>query len=417
MPKIPLPHVCIITPYCYPLFNPTVQTPFGGSEVRIALIAKELARRGAFRVSLVVGDHGMPHIEQRDGVTLYSLVDRPIWGIPTPKNLSSSATPSLLTRVSRLVCAQFDALNAKYSKSSPLEGQVGPYVITPEMITIYDEVNADIYVVPGNSQFSTEVAFYTKLRGKKYVFLAGSDFDYYPEYKQYPDRQDMYGVPFVLKTYAIESANAHIVQSERQASLLQDGYGRIGTVIKNPIDLTLRFPRDPAAQNILWVGKSEERIKRPSLLLELARQLPQYPFTFILTRAIEKTHEECLKLAEQLPNVTLIERLPFVEIERYFAKARLNLNTSVFEGFPNTFLQAAKYGVPTVSIQVDPCGMLAEHCSGLVCGGDFEKLKANVSAVMTDDALYDQLGRQALAYVHAHHDKNVIIPKYEQVLK
>ena len=65
----------------------------------------------------------------------------------------------------------------------PLQsGQVGSYVIEARYLSIYDEVNADIYLVPGNSQFSGEMAFYCQQRGKKYVFLAGSDIDFSPEY-------------------------------------------------------------------------------------------------------------------------------------------------------------------------------------------------------------------------------------------
>lgn len=414
--KNTLPHICITSLYCYPLFNPAVHTPFGGTEVRIALIAKELARRGKYRISLIVGDHGLQHIEQREGVTLYTLMGRVIWGVcPTvdPSCPKLGWSRRLMGQVQR----QIDVLKLKIPGFSPLAGQIGSYVITPEKIRIYDEVRADVYIMPGNSHFSADMAFYARQHRKKYVFLSGSDYDYYPEFKKYPDRTDMYGTLFALKTYAIESADAHIVQSERQAALLRNGYGRIGKVIKNPIDVNPKFPRNLASQKILWVGKSDERVKRPSIVLELARQLPRFSFVMILNRNIDETHAECIGLAKQLPNVTLIERVPFEEIERYFANARLHLNTSVFEGMPNTFLQAAKYGVPTVSIQVDPGEMLSRHGIGLVSNGDFELFKAHVSEVMTNDNLYKQLSTQALVYVHAYHDKNRIMDQYEQALQ
>jgi glycosyltransferase involved in cell wall biosynthesis len=284
------------------------------------------------------------------------------------------------------------------------------------MVSIYDEIDADLFMVPGNSQYSGEAAFFCRKRGKKFVFLSGSDIDYLPDYKLYPSRNDMYAVPHVVKTYAIENAALHIVQNERQAVLLREGYGRSCFIVKNPIDPTPQFSRNPDPRTILWVGKSDERTKRPSLLFDLIGRMPEYQFVVIMPLADPAVHEECLKRARNLPNVTLLERVPFDVIESYFANARLHLNTSVFEGFPNTFLQAAKYGVPTLALKVDPGNMLSEHGCGLICGDDLSRLESDVHSMMTDSPKYRQVEQRSLRYVREYHDKEVIIPKYEQAL-
>ncbi|MBZ5500373.1 MAG: glycosyltransferase [Acidobacteriia bacterium] len=380
------------------------------------MIAKEVAQRGNLHVTLIVGDHGQPHVEHRHAVVLYSWIGRAIWGIPAqePKPIIPAHKQGLIESLNTTLRVGISAIKRKHSQAAPLGGQVGPYTITQEMISIYDEVDADIYVVPGNSQFSGEAAFYCRQRGKKYVFLSGSDYDYSPEYKTSPDQYDMYSVPHALKLYAIENAALHIVQNERQANLLRDEYGRSSVIIKNPIDLKPLFPRNATARTILWVGKSDERTKRPSMMLELARQLPQYRFVMVMTFTVKETHDRCIKEASTLSNVTLLERIPFSQIERFFADARLHVNTSTVEGFPNTFLQAAKYGVPTLSIQVDPGEMLSKYGCGLVCAGDFEQLRDKVQTAMTNDVLYSILSRQSEKYVRESHDKNLIIPKYEQ---
>jgi len=405
------PKLCITSPWNYPLFNPDNQTHFGGWEVRVALLARELARRGNFQVNLVVGDHGQPHVEQFNGVNLYSWVGREIWGISSPENSKPR---------NNQLAQWFDQYIPFSSRNKPqamLSGQIGSYLITPGMIEIYDEVDADIYMVPGNSQFSGEAVFFTRQRGKKYIFLAGSDMDFYPEYKQSPDNLDIYSVPYALKTYAIENADALILQNEDQIEMLQKGYNRTGFLVRNPMDLTLAFSRYNEARTILWVGKSDERVKRPSLVFELARKLPEYQFVVIMNLALPETHAQCLSQAKALSNVTLIERVPFEEVERYFAAARLFMNTSSFEGFPNTFLQAAKYGVPIIALDVDPGGMLSRYNCGITCGGAFERFVESVQRLMTDNDLYAKIGTACLNYVRTYHDANIVIEQYENVFR
>jgi glycosyltransferase involved in cell wall biosynthesis len=227
----------------------------------------------------------------------------------------------------------------------------------------------------------------------------------------------MYQEPHFLKTYAIEHASLHIVQTQRQENLLKQGYEINSIVIRNPIDLTIIYPRSTAPETILWVGKADERIKRPSLVLALARRLPDQPFVVILNKTIAETYSRCLEEARSLPNITLIERVSFKEIERYFASARLFVSTSVFEGFPNTFLQAAKYGVPIVSTDVDPGGMLTQHGCGITCGGDFELFVESVQRLLADNELCAKMSKIALHYVRTYHDKDIVIAQYEKVFR
>ena len=137
----------------------------------------------------------------------------------------------------------------------------------------------------------------------------------------------------------------------------------------------------------------------------------------IINQGLPETHEICLNEAGTLPNVTLIERVPFEEVERYYAAARLLVNTSIFEGFPNTFLQAAKYGVPIISTDVDPGGMLSVHGCGIACGGDFEKFVESVQRLMANNDLYSTMSSASLHYVRKYHDKDVVIAQYEKTFQ
>ena len=436
-PKNNRSKICFVSPYSYPLFNPGQETPFGGSEVRVSQIAKNLAKRGHFEISLIVFDHGQLHIEERDGITIYSWCEKPYLHsseILSPRADKDRSLYSIARRIrKKLIGGENPLWRNCYSWAQKLfrgiryfyqilralftskAQRIGRYIFEQRNLAIYEEIDADIYIMHGNSELSAELAFYCRNQGKKYIFLAGSDMDYYPEYKTQPRQRDIYYVPYSLKTFAIENAHAHIVQNERQAGLLQEGYGRSSTLIRNPIDLNRLYPRNPLANNILWVGKSDERVKQPSLVLKLARQLPEFDFVIIMNPAVLETHHLCLSEAKKLPNVNMIEQVPFEKIESFFANARLHLNTSLFEGFPNTFLQAAKYGVPTLALNVDPGKMLSKHGCGHYFEGDFENIKIYIRKLMRNDRLTKKIEKQALSYVKKFHDQDLIIQQYEDL--
>ncbi len=457
------PKVCIVSPFCYPLFNPEIRgAHFGGWEVRTYTIAKELARRGNVDVSMVVWDHGQPPVEQRAGVTLYAWQGKPNphrdpadsvraeTGTPVSDGTAGADVPLLaraefdhwlaahthkLGRWLLRALAQGVILSARAGLQFVVQlavvwrdvarrvgwllrepfGYIGNYIVAKKDVAIYDRINADIYMMPGNNYTAGELAYYCRARGKKYVFLAGSDPDYDPAFRLDLGAMGLYSVPNYLRVYAIESATAHIAQNARQVATLKNVYGRDAVLIRNPLDLTPAFPRNPAAQTILWVGSSDDRVRRPSRMLDLAERLPEYQFVMVMVPLIAETDRACWARARALPNVTMFGRTPFAEIERFFADAKLFVNTSVFEGFPNTFLQAAKYGVPIVTLKVDPGEMLSQHGCGIASGDDLERLSETVRRMMTDAELYARASAACQRYVRAYHDQERIIPQYEQV--
>jgi glycosyltransferase involved in cell wall biosynthesis len=164
------------------------------------------------------------------------------------------------------------------------------------------------------------------------------------------------------------------------------------------------------------VGSADDRVRRPSMFLELATRMPECKFVMILVPAMDETERRCKELASQLTNVTLVGRTPFRDIERYYAEAKLLVNTSKFEGFPNSFLQAAKYGVPIVAAAVDPGGMLLKFGCGLVSNDDIEMLESNVRRMLSDDALYGKCSENSLRYVSEYHDSRKVIPWLEAAL-
>lgn len=423
-----LPRICIVAPFAYPLFAPECGGAFGGSEVRAAFIARELVRRRGFDVHLVVYDHGQPEVESREGVTIHhrrgerpppvpSLPPRPF----TRAWLRSRRPATIFGRLAFRALAGVHGAAARVRASrrrlrGPVEGIAGyvdEYPILERRLALYESIGAAVWLVaPGGLFESAEVAFHCRRRNRAFIYLASSDSDLATAADA---ASAPVGDPSRVQSWAIANATAHVLQNDRQDRLLRAGWERSGFVWPNPVD-PIRV-RDPAPEpgTVLWIGKSSTA-KAPERVLELAGRLPQVRFLLVLNPVDGAMHRRCLEHARRLGNVRVTEYVRFSEVEELFATADVLVNTSAVEGFPNAFLQAAKYGVPVVSLTVDPGGMLEEHGAGFACGGDPVLLAARVAALIDDRRLRAEVSERAMRYVREVHDSRKLIGALEEFL-
>ena len=69
--------------------------------------------------------------------------------------------------------------------------------------------------------------------------------------------------------------------------------------------------------------------------------------------------------AFRLKNMRFINAVPHKDMRSIFAEAKFLVNTSDFEGFPNTFIEAALENTPVISMKVDPNKMFSCHGAGI----------------------------------------------------
>ncbi|MFN6204525.1 MAG: glycosyltransferase family 4 protein, partial [Acidobacteriota bacterium] len=228
---------------------------------------------------------------------------------------------------------------------------------------------------------------------------------------------DNYGNNAGYAYQALMQADWIITQTERQAVLLKERFDRPAQVLRNPIDLNdsqLTGPRtSPPTPACLWIGKSDS-VKRPEILIDLARQLPEFQFTMVMNRSNAEIHATIVN--EAPANVQIIEKVPISQIESLFQEASFLINTSIFEGFPNTFLQAGKYGVPVVSLNVDPDDFIHKYMCGITTNGDFVQIVDGLRSLHLDTDRYQQYSKNIFNYAKDHHDLNGIGNDFNQMI-
>lgn len=195
----------------------------------------------------------------------------------------------------------------------------------------------------------------------------------------------------------LHASDSIFVQNSHQKQMLQEVFNVKATLILNPIDLEQKFIIKE--DFVLWVGKSSS-YKNPLIFRELCALFPSQQFLMVCNKADGVLFDEVRN--NRPPNCRLVEHVKPEEIESYFAACKLFINTSDFEGFPNTFLQAAKYGKPIISYKVDPNYFISGSDCGFVCHGDLAMLRESLNFLLTDRVGYEQKAKNALAGVQKH---------------
>ncbi len=350
--------VCFVILRAYTLFNPEAKGVIGGAEVEFYYLAKELARDPNYQVSCIVADYGQEQIEIREGVTLI-------------KTLGFNK---------KRVSATFRLWKALRT------------------------ADAQIYVRKFPSAVTTEVALFCKRYGRRFVYRTASAVECDGTFI----REHFFrGKGFV---WSLRQADAVIAQNKTGAKNLTETLGVSAQVIKNPHQLPPLVQKE--RDTILWVGRSA-KVKRTKLFLELAKQMPQQQFTIICQKAIKDTEYDSLAAkAQQITNLEFIPRVPFRKIREYFQRARMLVNTSDYEGFPNTFIQACKWATPILSLNVNPDGFLDKYECGMCANGDWELFVDMLKQMLNRETAH-KLGNNARKYVEEFHDINKIIKKYK----
>ena len=167
--------------------------------------------------------------------------------------------------------------------------------------------------------------------------------------------------------------------------------------IPNVVDSTpesFAWPRPYVA----WVANLKAR-KRPEHIVPLARALAEHGVDLVVAGALQDPRYRGLTTPDSaLPNFHPVGPLAVARASGLIAGARCLAVTSRPEGLSNAMIQAWWHGVPTVSLDYDPDGAIAEHALGAVCAGDGEAFRATVAAFATDAPRRDAAGAAARTY-------------------
>jgi glycosyltransferase involved in cell wall biosynthesis len=372
--------VCFISPLGYGLYNPQSNLPFGGAEVQFFLLATALANDSAYDVSVLTTVDHQPGIESRGGVRVHKRLGR--------RRMEPKSRQGVFDRFRELT----------------------DYLLAfREMRQQFIKIDADIYLHAGAGVEVGAYGLICRLLRRRFLFFIASSADLWEPYGK------VEGPLKWLFPLGVKAAHEVVCRSSEQQDRLHSQYGRKGVLIRTG------HPRPPTRgapkSYVLWVGRGNP-LKRPEMFLDLAARLPHLRFVMVL--AHEDAHPDLLQRvraqAVMLKNLDLYEDVPWSQIDNYFACARVFVNTSTYEGFPNTFVQAALHGAPVVSWRVDPDRLLSTGQLGHCAGGSFDRLIDLVQGLYESETGWRTLSQGVERYASTHHLLSVSVDALKNVL-
>ncbi len=363
--------ICFIAPKAYQLFNPQVKTTFGGAEVQLSLLARELAKHKKLDIHFMVADYGQREVEKISDVTVWKALDFKV--------------------------------NIVFQVMS--------------FFRVFNRIKADIYVQRTLTPQSGLIALYCRLAKKKFVYMVASDRESDQTHKLY---KRYYGRIAAFLNFSL--ASSIIVQNNYQADVLSEKHSSDKVYILKK-GLKINTIDDKAADkakdyDAIWVGRCEES-KNPLIFLDFAYRFPHKKFIIVAPKATDEDDyfAHVSQKSSNLLNVEFVSFASNTEIYKLLFKAKVFILTSDKEGdWPMTVLEAASCGLPIISYKLNYDYLIDKYQGGIFCNGSFEEMIRSFDELLNNEALYENMKKNAYEYVKENHDIEINARKFLNII-
>lgn len=370
------PSICFVALNAYNLLSGREDIEYtGGAEVQQVRIASWLVRQG-YRVSFVTLDHGQPDGIELRGIRVFKAYARED-GI----------------RGLRFIHPRWSGLWAAMSRA-----------------------DADVYYQRGRDSYTGQAGLWCRRHRRRFVFAVASDIDCCPPLYASEPWEDK-----ILYWVGLKCVDAVTAQTTGQWHLLRQNLGIEAVVVRNCGGaFAARVPSEPAPREdrgslrALWVGRINEE-KRLEWLLDVAERCPDIRFEVVGAANRDSAYSSSLQQrAAGIRNVSMCGRVPHADMPEHYLRCHVLCCTSVWEGFPNTFLEAWSLGIPAVST-VDPDGVIAANGLGWVVqdvAGTVDCLRG----IIESPERWRAASQAARQYYLANHTPDACLPVFERLL-
>jgi glycosyltransferase involved in cell wall biosynthesis len=288
--------------------------------------------------------------------------------------------------------------------------------------SIYNElfsINPDVVYTRLGSSWAGFAADYCLRNGVEHIHAIASDNDLTGKIKIGLMRPlDFFEAKYLIN--GLRKASVIIVQNQIQQKLLSLKFKRNGVVINQMTPLVRESliikPTRPI--QVLWIGTLKS-IKRPDIFVEVTRLLTKRGLEckFLMAGRISKKYEQMIfNHMHQNPQFTFLGELTQEQVFDLLSESHLLINTSDYEGFSNTFVQAWMRKVIVLSMNSNPNEIITREQIGFICP-NIDELIEKVELLLNNNLLRDNMAQKAYTYCKVNHSLESNIEKVFSLMR
>jgi glycosyltransferase involved in cell wall biosynthesis len=299
-------------------------------------------------------------------------------------------------------------------------GKFGTYFDCPHLYSVLKKLCPDLIYQNVGCAYTGIAAYYAKTYGSTLIWHIASDVDIAPELHIRP-WENIIGLPErLILDYGVRNAHIIAAQTWTQCMLLEKRYGRKCDAfipVGHPVPEKIISKSEKI--KVLWIANLKP-LKRPEIFVRLAQKFMHTArVEFVMMGRLApglKGRENLLRQIENTPNLKYIGQVPQEEVNRRLDQGHILVNTSRYEGFSNTFVQAWMRSVPVVSLSVDPDNILVRERIGFH-SNTFERLCHDLKVLIQNRELRQDMGNRARNYACENHSVEKMVQSFLCVLE
>lgn len=285
------------------------------------------------------------------------------------------------------------------------------YYYIPEIIDKTKKFNPDVIIQACSGMLTGIMALVANKLNKPFVYRVANDMDTDVRIKT---RLNL--IEIISFKYGLRCATLIVCQNEYQMKNMKNKYrAKLVKKVHNPFSHNGDWHEPLGLRErkyVAWLGVFQKQ-KNMGRLFEIAQKnsCVEFRIAGMARKNVDEVTSTALGKLEKLKNVKFVGYLSRTAVTKFLAQSICLINTSNYEGFSNTYLEAFSSGTPVIApLGVDPDDIIVKNKLGFVVKST-EDYAYHIEKIRSDAELFREVSMKCVNYVKENHSPEKLASK------